>query len=142
MAIDIAPINSLSPAFLRLSPSILDAARPQIEPVGYNQRYGFVGNENPLERANETSPSYLRTFVESPSAADSLNERFSTGTFGGDELTASSVALQPETQQLGLFGETADPAQDLGLRSTGLAQYSAVQSAGSRSTVPSLSINA
>lgn len=36
MAIDVAAINPFSPAFLRLTPSILDAARPQIEPVGYN----------------------------------------------------------------------------------------------------------
>src|SRR5262245_52687572 len=72
MAIDVASINSAQPAFLRLSPSILDAARPQIESVGYNQRYDYVGLTNPLERTNETSPTYLRAFTGAPTQADSL----------------------------------------------------------------------
>jgi len=128
MAIDVAPISSLQPAFLRLTPSILDAAHPQIEPVGYNQRYNFVGPTNPLEQTNETSPTYLRAFLDAPTQTDSLNEPVDVGMLGGDALASSRAALRPEAQQLGLFGSgTEDAFQQVGLNTGGLAQYAAVQ---------------
>lgn len=143
MAIDVASINSTQPAFLRLSPSILDAARPQLEPVGYNQRYGFIGPTNPLEQANETSPTYLRAFVSAPNQSDSANGLLSAGTLGNDELTSSRAALQPEAEQLGLFGGGVEEAfQDVGLNTGGLAQYAAIQANDTlRGTQRGLSIN-
>ena len=148
MAIDVTPINSVAqsssirPAFLRLAPSILDAARPQIEPVGYNQRFGFVGPANPLARAYETSPTYLRAFTDRASPTQSSNDPFSIGSLGRDELTLSRTALQPAGRQLGLFGsESPDSsARNVGFQTNGLARYSAIQSNDSGLRPRSLSL--
>lgn len=120
---DVAPISSLQPAALRLTPSILDAARPQIEPARSS-----VSPINSLEQTDKTSQAYLRAFLDAPTQADSLNEPLSVGMLGRNALASWRAALQPEAQQLGLFGGGLDEAmQEVGLNTGGLAQYASVQ---------------